>query len=246
MRAVQEATPANEPAQEYNFWRDRSRVVLQPVAAPSILGLFGFMGATLIVAGNMAGWYGSPTTSPLYLFEFAAFFGGLAQFLAGMWCFRARDALGTAMHGTWGSFWMAYGLLNLLAATKTITLPTGAFPELGWWFIVLAAITGMGAIASLAESLSLFSVLGLLAAGSAFAAAAFVGGSIGLQHAAGYIFVASAAAAWYTASAMMLENTFGRVILPLGKLKKAANMPGSSVTTPIQFAHGMPGVKKGQ
>ena len=62
----------------------RPRVFLQPIAAPSILGLFGFAGATFIVAANMAGWYGSVTT-PGYLFPFAAFFGGVAQFLAGMW-----------------------------------------------------------------------------------------------------------------------------------------------------------------
>ena len=62
----------------------RPRVVLQPIAAPSVLGLFGFAGATFIVAAHMAGWYGSAST-PGYLFPFAAFFGGLAQFLAGMW-----------------------------------------------------------------------------------------------------------------------------------------------------------------
>jgi succinate-acetate transporter protein len=60
-----------------------TRVILQPIAAPSILGLFGFAGATFIVASNMAGWWGTPT-SGLALAPFAAMFGGLAQFLAGM------------------------------------------------------------------------------------------------------------------------------------------------------------------
>ena len=59
----------------------RPRVFLQPIAAPSVLGLFGFAGATFIVAANMAGWYGGDSTAG-YLFPFAAFFGGLAQFLA--------------------------------------------------------------------------------------------------------------------------------------------------------------------
>ena len=60
-----------------------TRVVLQPIAAPSVLGLFGFAGATFIVASNMAGWWGTPT-SGLALAPFAAMFGGLAQFVAGM------------------------------------------------------------------------------------------------------------------------------------------------------------------
>src|SRR6476620_7422956 len=96
-----------------DFWREHSQISLQPVAAPSILGLYGFAGATFIVASNLAGWWGTDTSAQ-YLFPFAAFFGGMAQLLAGMWAYRARDGLATAMHGTWGAFWLAYGLLNLL------------------------------------------------------------------------------------------------------------------------------------
>jgi len=67
-----------------------AQIYLQPIAAPSILGLYGLAGATFMVAANMAHWFGTSATS-LYLFPFAAIFGGLAQFLAGMWAFRARD-----------------------------------------------------------------------------------------------------------------------------------------------------------
>src|SRR5881392_1280293 len=100
----------------------RPRVVLQPIAAPSVLGLFGFAGATFVVAANMAGWWGTPT-SGLALAPFAAMFGGLAQFLAGMWAYRARDAIATAMHGMWGAFWLAYGVLFTLAAFHVVTIP---------------------------------------------------------------------------------------------------------------------------
>ena len=119
-----------------------------------ILGLFGFAGATFIVAARLAGWYGS-TNSGAFLFPLAAMFGGLAQFMAGMWAFRARDGIATAMHGMWGSFWLGHGILNLLAAAAALALPTGKFPELGFWFLALAAITLAGAIAALFESLGL-------------------------------------------------------------------------------------------
>ena len=95
-------------------WRDRTRLVLTPIAAPSILGLFGFAGATFIVAAYLANWYGTAAT-PFFLFPFALFFGGLAQLVAGFYSYRARDGLATAMHGMWGSFWLAFGILNLLA-----------------------------------------------------------------------------------------------------------------------------------
>src|SRR3982751_1647686 len=93
-----------------------AQTFLQPIAAPSILGLYGFAGSTFIVATHLAKWWGGPEAF-LFVFPFAAFFGGLAQFLAGMWAYRARDGLATAMHGTWGAFWLGYGLLFLLVAT---------------------------------------------------------------------------------------------------------------------------------
>lgn len=77
-----------------------TRVVLQPIAAPSILGLAGFASATFIVASNLAGWWGT-SHSPLALAPFAAMFGGLAQFTPGMWSYRARDAIATLAHGSW-------------------------------------------------------------------------------------------------------------------------------------------------
>ena len=76
--------------------------------------------------------------------------------------------LATAMHGTWGSFWMAYGLLNLLFAIGVMTPPAtnGLFVELGYWFIVLAAITWVGTWIATASNGALTAVLGFLAAGS--------------------------------------------------------------------------------
>jgi succinate-acetate transporter protein len=222
-----------------------ARIFLQPIAAPSVLGLYGFFGATLIVAAHMAGWYGDKQT-PEFLFPFAAMFGGLAQFTAGMWAFKARDVLATAMHGTWGSFWMAYGILFTLAATGTLTLPEGEFPGLGFWFIALAAVTSVGAVAALAESLGLFAVLSTLAAGSVLAAIALLIGSTGWETVAGWVFVFSAGFAWYTASAMMLAGAAGRTILPLGKYSRAANVPGREPVRPVEYEYGEPGVKQGQ
>jgi succinate-acetate transporter protein len=224
-----------------------TRVFLQPIAAPSVLGLFGFAGATFIVASNMAGWWGTPT-SGLALAPFAAMFGGLAQFLAGMWAYRARDAIATAMHGMWGAFWLAYGILNILIAAHALTAPTPWFhnPELGFWFFALAAITASGALASLAESLSLFAVLSTLAAGSGVAAGAFIYGSHGWVQVAGWLFVFSAGFAWYTATAMMLAAAGGMVILPLGKYKRSANVPGGKPVHPIELEWAEPGIKMGQ
>jgi succinate-acetate transporter protein len=211
-----------------------------------VLGLFGFAGATFVVAAHMAGWYGSGSTEG-YLFPFAAMFGGLAQFLAGMWAYRARDAVATAMHGMWGSFWLAYGILHLLLATDVLQTGGTLDHALGFWFIALAAITLSGTVGAFLEgNLGVTAVLGFLTAGSAVAAIAFLNSSTGTEHLAGWLFVISSILAWYVGTAMMWKAAAGKVVLPLGHTEKEANVPGSEPTRPIQLAWAEPGVKKGQ
>jgi succinate-acetate transporter protein len=228
-------------------WTERSRLVLTPIAAPSILGLFGFAGATFMVASLLAGWWGNPIIDTPVIAPFALVFGGLAQLLAGMWAYRARDGLATAMHGTWGSFWLAWGMLVLGVQLRLLPPAVMTSQAFGFWFIVLSVVTLFGALAALAQSLALFTVLGLLAAGSILLAIGFVGGFAALVIAAGWVLVASAAAAFYTAGAMMLaESSKGHTILPLGKYSAAANIPGRRATEPIGYPGGMPGARVGQ
>jgi succinate-acetate transporter protein len=240
---TQSVSPTGNGTAEFGFWRDHTQISLQPVAAPSVLGLFGFAGATFIVATNLAGWYGD-TTTPTFLFPFAAMFGGLAQLLAGMWAYRARDTLATAMHGTWGSFWLGYGILFLLVALKVLTPPT-PFVALGFWFIALAAITWSGTLAAIAENAGLTLVLGTLAAGSTCAGVGMTTGRTTWTTVGAWFFIVSALLAWYVATAMMLESTYKRVVLPVGRIH-GANMPGRLPRRPIQYVEGEPGVKIGQ
>lgn len=228
-------------------WRARTRVVLSPMAAPSIIGLYGFMGATLMVGAWQAGWYGSSSTGEV-LWPFAIFFGGLAQLVAGFYALRARDTVAVAAHGTWGAFWLGWGVLQLLIATGVT--PAIAFGStntpFAFWFIVLTLITMMAAIGALGRNLGVAAVLWTLAAGSALTAAGFYAGSLGTQRAGGVLFVISAALAWLVASAMVFEGAFRRTIIPLGEYSKAGNIPGRVSTVPMEYRGGEPGVKVGQ
>jgi uncharacterized protein len=141
---------------------------------------------------------------------------------------------------------MAYGILYLLAAIGVVAIPSGKFVELGYWFLPLAAFTLAGALAALAESVALFSVLLPLGVGAGLLAVGYLTGGEGWIHTGGWVLIASSITAFYTATAMMLEGTFGRVVLPLGKWSKAANVPGGTVTRPFQFQRGEPGVRQGQ
>ena len=103
----------------------------------------------------------------------------------------------------------------------TLTPPTRAFPALGYWFIVLAAITWMGTWAAAAESRVIAAVLGFLAAGSTVSAVSKLLGNEAGRMAAGYLFIVSAVIAWYAASALMLEGAYKRPVLGLGKTASA-------------------------
>lgn len=206
-------------------------IFLQPVAAPAILGLYGFAAAQFAVALGLVGAYSPPTE--LFIAPFALALGGVAQFAAAMWAFRARDGLGTGMLGVWGAFWIGYGILSFLFAGGILAQPTGAFLGLGFIFIPLAAITYVGAVAATRVNLALFATLFLLATGAAVGAAAFITGNPTVIVAAGAVFIGAATAGWWTASGILLKSVFRRTILPMGEARRP-----QSVTS----AWGEPGI----
>lgn len=237
---------SDERYRELSEWRNHARVMLQPVAAPSVLGLFGFAVATFAVTANLVGWFGN-SASPLLLFPFTTATGGIAQGVAAIWSFRARDTLATAIHGMWGSFWLAYGVLQLLIAVHVLPAPAAhaAVPPLAYWFYTLAAVTLMGALASVVESFAITVVLVLLGFGSGLLGVFYTVGGGTWEHIAGYVTMASAIAAFYAGSAMLLANTWGRAVLPLGRYSRDSDPPGHPMY-PIQFTAGEPGIKHGQ
>src|ERR671929_2386336 len=81
-----------------------------PAADPAPLGLAGFALTTFLLSGHNASfipdliWVGP-----------AIFYGGLAQFCAGMWEFRNRNVFGATAFSTYGGFWMGLGIFFVLA-----------------------------------------------------------------------------------------------------------------------------------
>jgi succinate-acetate transporter protein len=227
-------------------WAGRGRIVLTPIAPPVILGLFGFAVTTFMVASLLAGWWGTPSTAAPVLAPLAIFFGGLAEFLAAMWAYKARDAVATAVFGTWGTFWLAWGMLVLLTAGGFLPPGTLTGRALGFWFIGLGLVTAFEAAASFVSNMVVFTVLVLLAAGAMPLAAAYIGGLTYVAYAAGWVLVASSAAGFYTGFAVMLQSAWGgKTILPLGTLTAAGNIPGRKAVDPLSYPQGMPGAKVG-
>lgn len=233
-------------------WRDgfaRPRVFLQPIAAPSALGLAGFSVATMMVALIQAGWLGHWSDMGV-VGLFAMMFGGVGQFMAGMWAYRARDIVATLAHGMWGSFWIAFGLLQILTIVGKLPAPVPGHANyaLGLWFLGLAYMTGIAAVAATFESLGLASVLWTLAVGSGLSAAGWflTGIGNGWLGVGGVLFVISAGLAAYMVAAMCLTAITKRTILPTGHFKASRNVPGRQPLEAVELPWAEPGIKQGQ
>ena len=234
-------------AEDHEGWIARSRVFLTPIAAPSIMGLFGLMIALLLLGAWQAGWYGTAAT-PLLIWPYVLFAGGILQSIAAIASFRARDGVAVATHTAWGSFFIAWGVLQLMVTVGRIPLVAlgTANPSLAFWFVALTLVTMFTALGALAQNMGIFVTLAVLTAATGVSAAGYWAGNVATLRAGGWLFVISAIAAWLTAGAMMLENSFGRTILPPSKWARRAFVPGARVTVPLAYPAGMPGVRVGQ
>jgi len=192
-----------------------------PVADPAALGLAGFALTTFLLSGHNASWI-----PDLIWVGPAIFYGGLAQLLAGMWEFRNRNVFGATAFSTYGGFWMGFGLFVILALTTKFLAgySGGDLDNAAAWFVFsfLMFNTYM-LIGSMRVNKAVFGVFFvleiteiLLVIGN-FNAAHTDGKHLWWLHAGGWAGIATAAVAWYTSAAIVLNSQAGRTVLPVGK-----------------------------
>jgi len=179
-------------------------------ANPGALGLAGFGLNTILLQIHNLGWIES--TMPLI---FGFFWGGVAQIIAGIIDARRGDAFGLTAFVSYGVFWIGLGFSFLLQWMGLVTLDNAG---IAWLFIMWGIFTAYMAIGTLKMTwmhlfvfVSLVVLFGLLAAHFFGAIPAIVPGIEGL-------FCGGAAA--YGSAAVIINNKFGREVLPLGKVLK--------------------------
>jgi succinate-acetate transporter protein len=193
------------------------------LADPAPLGLAGFGLTTLILMVIDIGWLnGGATIGVLCI---AAAYGGLAQFVAGLWAFRRGNTFAATAFCSFGAFWLSYVLFvwffgakigSTDPAVSTLQVANGF---VGLFLLSWGIFTAYMAIASLAAAKMVtvvfvllaitFFILAIGAWGNDAAGAGFtrIGGGIGLL---------TAIAALYTSFADVTNATWRRVVLPTG------------------------------
>jgi succinate-acetate transporter protein len=187
------------------------------IADPGPLGLAAFALTTFVLSlfnAKIAPEALEPVVLPLSLF-----YGGIAQFLAGMWEFRKGNTFGATAFGSYGAFWLAFSAyvqfvepkLNASGATPSeVKLATGLF-LVGWALFTLYMF-----VASLRTNAGIISVfLTLFLTFLALALADLLGASA-LGVVGGILGIISALCAWYTSAAIVTNDTWGRTVLPVG------------------------------
>lgn len=193
-------------------------------AAP--LGLFGFASATFTISAVLAGWF--PTTTALFATPLVFIFGGLAQFIAGMWSYRKGDTFAATAFGSFGAFNTAYALFLWFQHTGLVAGPAAGLGVAGIFVSCFSLIALFLMIAAMWKNMALVAVLFLLAlAYGLIGASDIAAGAPNLLSYGGWAGIGSAVCAFYTAGAMVINSVGGRLILPLGK-------PLMSQSEPVQ------------
>jgi len=190
-----------------------------PAADPAALGLAGFALTTFLLSGHNASFI-----PDLIWVGFALFYGGLAQFCAGMWEFRNRNVFGATAFSTYGGFWMGIGVFVVLAETTGFLhgYKAGDITNaLGWFILSFAIFNTYMLIGSMRVNTAVFVVFLTLEVTEILLAVGNFnlshGGSPWWLHAGGWAGIVTAAAAWYTSAAVVWNNQAGRTVLPVGK-----------------------------
>lgn len=197
------------------------RTVHTPVADPAALGLAAFALTTFLLSAHNAGW------APDFIWIGPAFFyGGLAQLLAGMWEFRSRNIFGCTAFATYGAFWLSLGMfIMLVIVDKSVAAALGSSglnKDLGWFLLGFAIFNSYMLLWSTRVNRAVFCVFLALEMTEIILFIGFfmtgAGKSMGVTwiKTGGYVGVVTAALAWYTSAAVVVNNMAGRTVLPVG------------------------------
>lgn len=184
-----------------------------PVADPLPLGIAGFAMTTFVLSVFNAGFWGGLDALPA-VFGLAIFYGGIAQFAAGMWEFVNRNTFGAAAFSAFGAFWLSFWFLETHVELPADIADTATAVYLLGWAIFTAYMT----IAALRVNVAVFVVFVLLTATFVVLVFGFFNSSDAIIHVGGYVGIATSVAAWYAAFAGVTNATFKKTVIPVGPL----------------------------
>src|SRR5919197_768240 len=185
------------------------------VADPAPLGLGAFALTTFVLSAHNAGW-----APDLVWVGLALFYGGLAQFMAGMWEFRNRNTFGSTAFTTYGSFWLSLAAFVVLDLFGKVPSSVDVGDALGWFLLAFAIFNTYMLLWSTMVNRAVFLVFLTLEVTEILLFIGFFAGQAdrdGLVMVGGWVGVLTALVAWYTSAAGVANAMAERPVVPVGR-----------------------------
>jgi uncharacterized protein len=184
-------------------------------ANPAPLGLLGFGMTTVLLNLHNAGFYELNSM----ILAMGICYGGLAQIIAGMMEWRKGNTFAATAFTSYGFFWLS--LVALIVLTKlgwgAVSNDTAMAAYLAMWGLFTAVMF----VGTLRLNRALQVVFGTLAIlFFLLAYGDYTNASAGFKHCTGYEGIVCGFSAIYTGLAQVLNELFGKTVLPLGPVNK--------------------------
>ena len=182
------------------------------LANPAPLGLMGFGMTTVLLNIHNAGFFALGSM----ILAMGIFYGGIAQIIAGILEYRKGNTFGVAAFTSYGLFWLTLvGLTVIPALIPGVTAPGDM--AMGCYLFMWGLFTGLMFISTLKKPKALQFVFGSLTILFWLLALGHFMQNPNITIIAGYEGIICGLSAIYLAMAEVINETYGKTILPIGK-----------------------------
>jgi len=189
--------------------------IKDPTGNPAPLGLLGFGMTTVLLNFHNAGFFEINSM----ILAMGICYGGIAQIIAGSMEWRKGNTFATTAFTSYGLFWLSLVALIVLPkigwSAKADDTAMAAYLAMWGLFTAVMFIGTLRLNRALQVVFATLTILFFLLAYGDFANA-----SAGFKHFTGYEGIFCGFSAIYTGLAHVLNELFGRIVLPLGPVKK--------------------------
>lgn len=186
------------------------------LANPGPLGLLGFGMTTVLLNLHNAGFF--PLNA--VIISMGIFYGGIAQVIAGLIEYKKGNTFGATAFTSYGMFWLSLVGILLLPKMGLAEATDGTF--LGVYLAIWGIFTLFMFVGTLRANRALQFVFGSLTVLFALLAVGNITGNHAILIFAGFEGVICGASAIYLAMAEVLNEQYGRTVLPIGEMTPTA------------------------
>jgi uncharacterized protein len=181
---------------------------------PAPLGLLGFGMTTVLLNIHNTGYYALGAM----VLAMGIFYGGMAQIFAGWMEWKKGNTFGTVAFSSYGLFWLT--LVGLLLLQKWNLWDATSKGFMGWYFIAWGLFTFCMFFGTLKLNVALQVVFGTLTVLFVLLAIRDWADSTLVGKIAGWEGIVCGLSAIYAGVAQVLNEVYGKVILPICPVKK--------------------------